>query len=84
MAAAAAMHCGEYRALTAAHVDGVLTLDEEAVVTAHLTSCQTCTLLVEPERRFAQSLRRRNLIHPTPIEVRERVLASIATATPSA
>jgi len=77
MAAAAAMHCGEYRELTAAHVDGVLTLDEEALVSAHLASCQTCTLLVERERRFAQSLRQRHLIRPTPIAVREGVLASI-------
>ncbi len=65
------MHCGEYKELTAAHVDGVLTLEEKAIVTAHLASCQTCTLLVERERRFAQSLRGRNLIRPTPIEVQE-------------
>jgi anti-sigma factor RsiW len=77
MAAAAAMHCGECRELTAAHIDGLLPPDEEVVVAAHIATCPACSLLVERERQFAQSLRGRNLIRLTPLEVRERVLASI-------
>jgi len=71
------MHCAECRELVAAYVDGLLAAEEEARVGAHVTSCPTCTRLIERERQFAQSLHARNLIRPTPTEVRERVLASI-------
>jgi anti-sigma factor RsiW len=72
------MHCGEYRELIAAHVDGLLAPEEEALATAHLATCPKCTQLLERERRFAHDLHARNLIHPTPPELRERVMAAIA------
>lgn len=71
------MRCGEYRALIAAHVDGVLAPEEEALATAHLATCPRCTQLLERDRQFAQALHARNLIRPTPPEMRARVTALI-------
>lgn len=72
------MHCGEYRELIAAHVDGLLAPEEEALAAAHVAACPKCAPLFERERQFAQALHARNLIRPTPVEVRERLVASIA------
>ncbi len=73
------MHCGEYRELIAAHVDGVLAPEEAALAAAHLAGCEQCTQLFERERRFVHDLHARNLIRPTPPALRARVLAAIAT-----
>ena len=72
------MQCAEYRELIAAHLDGVLAPEEESLAAAHLASCEKCTQLLESERRFAQDLHARNLIRPTPPELRARVMAAIA------
>ncbi len=71
------MHCGEYRELIAAHVDGLLAPEEEALAAAHVATCPRCPLLLERERQFAQALHARNLIRPTPPELRARVTALI-------
>ena len=71
------MHCAECRELIAPHVDGLLAPEEEALMGAHVSGCPACTRLIEGARRFAQSLHARNLVRPTPPEVRARVLASL-------
>jgi len=76
------MHCGEYREPTAAHVDGLLTPEEQATVAAHIAGCPTCTRLLEREQQFARSLRGRKLIRPVVSEM--LVFVRTATATPSA
>ena len=77
MAAGVRMHCGEYNEVIAAHVDGLLAPEEEAVTTAHLATCPKCTRLLARERQFAQALHARTLVRPTPTELRERVMALI-------
>jgi anti-sigma factor RsiW len=71
------MHCGEYREVVAAHVDGVLAPEEEALAAAHIATCGRCAPLLERERQFAHALRGRNLIRPTPAALRARIVALI-------
>ena len=60
------MNCQEYRELTAAHVDGALSAEEEVEVRAHLDQCPKCKRLFLWETDFKKLLRQ-NL---APISVR--------------
>ncbi len=71
------MHCAEYKDLVAAHVDGLLAAEEEALAAAHLASCPQCARLLERERHFTQALRARRFIRPMPADARQRLLALI-------
>ena len=71
------MHCGEYADLVAAHIDDQLAPEEEALAAAHVATCVRCARLLATERQLAQALHARDLIQPTPSEVRQRVMTLI-------
>lgn len=71
------VQCGEYKELVAAHVDGQLAPEEDALAAAHVATCVRCARLLASERQFAQALRARDFLQPTPPHLRQRVLAMI-------
>lgn len=70
------MDCAEYRDLVVAHTDGALGAAEVWRADAHLANCARCANLFAVRRRSAAQLR----IHPTPADVRRRVLEALAAA----
>lgn len=69
--------CGEWRPLLHAHLDGELDAANSLRCEDHLKRCPGCREMYEDLRAMRTLLKREDVAHPAPADLRERIRASL-------
>jgi anti-sigma factor RsiW len=72
------MTCDVYEDLAAAHVDGVLSPDEQQDVETHSATCARCRQLFTDQSRFHSQFSAQRLIVPVPAAAEQRLRIALA------
>jgi anti-sigma factor RsiW len=71
------MNCQEYREIVSAHVDGMLSVQEEAEVQSHLDGCDQCTRIFHWEVKAAKAIKQKLSAVTLDPGVRNRLLQTL-------
>lgn len=71
------MNCQEYRDIVSAHVDGTLSIQEEAEVRSHLDGCDPCTRIFRWEGKAAEAIKQKLSAQTIDPGVRTRILQTL-------
>lgn len=68
------MHCEEYKEITAAHVDGVLSVDERRAAELHIDTCASCMAMFAWESATSRKLKSTLQMVSAPLGAKQRLL----------